>query len=73
MTNLKNPDALSEIEIKVMIGTCKGMTNAEIAEIIFKSPNSVHRYRKDLYQKLYVKNKEELVKVASKLFGLTVS
>jgi len=68
MANLKNPDALSETEIKVLLGTCHGMSNTEIAKTIYKSHRTVDRYRKDLYQKLYVRNKEELMNVAGRLF-----
>jgi DNA-binding CsgD family transcriptional regulator len=70
MANLKNPDHLSEMEIKVMIATCNGLSNSEIARITSKSPRMVDRYRQNLYDKLYVKDKQELVKVASKLFRL---
>ncbi len=70
MAYLKNPDHLSEIEIKVMIATCNGLSNSEIARIISKSKRMVDRYRRNLYHKFYVKNKQELVKVASRLFRL---
>jgi DNA-binding CsgD family transcriptional regulator len=70
MANLKNPDHLSEIEIKVMLATCNGLSNSEIARIISKSQRMVERCRKNLYNKFYVRNKEELVKVAGKLFRL---
>ena len=71
MANLKNPDHLSEIEIKVMLATCHGLSNSETARIISGSPHTVKRYRKNLCDKFYVRNKQELVKVADKLFKLS--
>jgi LuxR family transcriptional regulator, csgAB operon transcriptional regulatory protein len=70
MANLKNPDALSTDEIKVLIATCQGFSNTEIAKSIYKSQHSVDRHRKHLYRKLHVRNKQEFVTVASKLFRL---
>ncbi len=70
MANLKNPDHLSEVEIKVLIATCNGMSNTQIAKSISRSHHSVNRYRKELYKKFYVKNKVELVDIAGRLFRL---
>jgi DNA-binding NarL/FixJ family response regulator len=65
-----NPDALSEMEIKVLVGTCKGLSSAEIAPLVYRSPRTVEKCRSDLYEKFYVRNKVELMEVAGKLLKL---
>ncbi len=66
----KNPDDLSEMEIKVLIGTCKGLSSTEIARFVYRSHRAVEKCRTVLYRKFYVTNKMELIKVAGKLFKL---
>lgn len=70
MQNLKNPDHLSEIEIKVMLATCKGLSNSEIARKFSKNDRMIDHCLKNLYDKFYVRNKKELTEVASRLFRL---
>jgi DNA-binding CsgD family transcriptional regulator len=66
----KNPDDLSELEIKVMIGTCNGLSCSEIGRLLYKPDRTIEKCRKNLYQKFYVKSKEEFIRVARKLFKL---
>jgi DNA-binding NarL/FixJ family response regulator len=70
MAYLKNPDELSEVEIKVLLGTCYGVGDSTIAKMIRKSNRTVERYRKYLCEKLNVRDADELVKVSTQLFKL---
>jgi len=70
MAYLKNPDELSEVEIKVLLGTCYGVGDSAIAKMIRKSNRTVERHRKYLCEKLNVRDADELVKVSTQLFKL---
>lgn len=65
-----NPDAISETEFAVLASTCEGLSCLEIGQEIRRSHRTVEKYRNHLYQKLHVRNKKELIKVASILFKL---
>lgn len=66
----KNPDAISEIEFAVLASTCEGLSNSEIGKEIQRSHRTVAKYRNDLYKKLHVSSRKELIKVATKLLKL---
>jgi DNA-binding NarL/FixJ family response regulator len=63
------PDNLSEIEITVHKYICKGLSSTDISKIIHKSHRTVEKYRNDLYQKLRVNNKKELIEKGLNLFN----
>jgi DNA-binding NarL/FixJ family response regulator len=62
----KFPTKLSTDEITLIQCICKGLSSASIADILNKSPRTIERYRLDLYQKVGVKNKEQLIVEAGK-------
>ena len=70
LPSTKNPDDISEIEFAVLASTCEGLSSLEIGQEIRRSHRTVEKYRNHLYQKLHVRNKKELIKVASVLFKL---
>ena len=70
MANLRNPDGLSEIEIKVLLGTCYGVGDSALAKMIKKSNRTVERHRRYLCEKLNVRDTDELVEVGTRLFKL---
>ncbi len=70
LPSTKNPDDISEIEFAVLASTCEGLSSLEIGQEIRRSHHTVEKYRGHLYQKLHVRNKRDLIKVASILFKL---
>lgn len=56
--------ALSPTEHKILSLICRGLTNAEIAERVFLSVETVNWYRKRLLAKYDVKNSVQLVALA---------
>lgn len=56
--------ALTKREKEVLAQIAEGMTNAEIAEKLFISVDTVETHRKNLYSKLNVKNSVMLVRFA---------
>lgn len=57
---------LTEVERKILRLLCEGLTNAEIADRIYLSHETVNWYRKRLLSKFNVKNTAALVAVALK-------
>lgn len=55
---------LSQRERELLRLICEGLTNGEIAEQIFLSPETIKGYRKNLLLKLGAKNTAVLVKMA---------
>jgi len=55
---------LSHRERELLRLICEGLTNGEIAEQIFLSPETIKGYRKNLLLKLGAKNTAVLVKMA---------
>lgn len=56
---------ISDSELRVMKCVCKGMTNEEIASLLFLSPNTVKNHIKSVYAKLDIHNRAEFVKYAN--------
>lgn len=59
--NTRQPMELTEIEIVLLEGICKGLSSTQLGEIIHKSPRTIEDYRTALYQKFEVRNKEQLI------------
>ncbi|MEM9300168.1 MAG: LuxR C-terminal-related transcriptional regulator [Bacteroidota bacterium] len=57
---------LNSKEKKVLKLICQGLSSTQIGELINRSPRTVEGYRNDLYEKLGVKNKIELIAFAFK-------
>lgn len=55
---------LSEREVEVLVLIASGLTNAEIAERLFVSVRTVETHRAHIHQKLNVRTRAELVRVA---------
>ena len=55
---------LSEREVKVLALIANGLTNAEIAERLYVSVRTVESHRAHIHQKLNVRTRAELVRVA---------
>ena len=65
-----NPfNVLSKTEYKVALQLLNGKSNQEIAEIFFRSVDTINSHRKNIYKKLDVANVVEFVKLGIK-FGL---
>jgi DNA-binding NarL/FixJ family response regulator len=62
--NPENPLSLSRREIEVLKLIAEGFTNKEIADKLFISPLTVDSHRKNLIQKMGVRNTASLVKIA---------
>jgi DNA-binding NarL/FixJ family response regulator len=60
----KNSFCLSERELVVVSYLVKGKTYSEIAEIIFLSPHTVKTHIKNIYKKMNVHTRAEVVKLA---------
>jgi two-component system invasion response regulator UvrY len=60
---------LSKTEYKVALELLNGKSNQEIAEIFFRSVDTINSHRKNIYKKLDVANVVEFVKLGIK-FGL---
>lgn len=56
---------LSEAEVRVMRLLCDGMSNIEIANELFLSPNTVKRHVSTAYVKTRTRNRAEFVRFAS--------
>lgn len=57
---------LSEREVQVLFNICKGLSNREIAEILFLSKRTVDKHRENILLKTQSKNTAELVVYAIK-------
>ncbi len=60
------PVHLSERELEIITRIAEGYTNTEIAEMLFLSPHTVNTHRKNIMQKLGVKNTASIVMYAVK-------
>jgi len=58
--NVKENIHLSKLETTVY-GICRGLSSNDLAKDIHKSPRTVDDYRKSLYIKFEVHNKEQLI------------
>lgn len=58
---------LTDREMEVLREVCLGLTNAEIAEKLFLSPRTVEGHRKNIMEKMNVKNTAGMVVYAIKL------
>jgi DNA-binding NarL/FixJ family response regulator len=54
---------LLEHEIQILSFICKGLSSTDIGKIMYKSHRTVEKYREDLYRKLNVNSKKELIEV----------
>jgi len=78
ISNTKQNDAqgekvqLTEREVEVLNLICKGMTNDEIAESLFLSPNTIKGYRTEILSKTGCKNTASLVMYALKNKFVTI-
>jgi DNA-binding NarL/FixJ family response regulator len=59
-----NSHKLSKREMEIVQLVVKGLSSAEIAETLFLSTFTVETHRRNIHQKLKVKNTAELVKIA---------
>ena len=57
---------LTEREIEVLYNICKGLSNQEIADLLFISKRTVHKHRENLLLKTNAKNTAGLVVYAIK-------
>lgn len=64
--NQKNKKLLTKREYEVYILLLSGITNIEIGEALFVSTNTVKTHNRNIYKKLGVSNKSELIKTHSK-------
>lgn len=58
----KEFDILSEREMKVLLLIIEGMSNKEIADQIFLSVDSVKKTIQNIYSKMHVKNRSQMIK-----------
>ena len=66
-----NEHGLSKRELEVLWLICEGKSNAEIAEKIFVSINTVKYHVKNIFVKLDVQNRKQLISVSTKSKKLT--
>jgi DNA-binding CsgD family transcriptional regulator len=59
--NNKAQIELSKLETALLEGICQGLSSTELAGFVHKSPRTVEGYRKSLYMKFNVQNKEQLI------------
>ena len=59
-------DALSEREVDILLGICKGLSNQEIADQLFISKRTVDAHRANILEKTGCKNTASLVVYAMK-------
>lgn len=64
-TSTQNSD-LSEREIEILFNICKGLSNHEIADLLFISKRTVDKHRENILSKTQSKNTVELVVYAIK-------
>lgn len=57
----KNLEVLTSRELEIAKHVCEGKTNKEIAEVLFISQNTVRNHIYNIYKKVGVKNKIELI------------
>jgi len=65
-THPKEEVKFTEREIEVLEQICKGLSNQEIADVLFISPRTVERHRANLFNKTGSKNSVNLVMYAIK-------
>lgn len=64
--NKPKSNDLTEREVEVLYHICKGLSNQEIAEVLFLSKRTVDKHRENLLSKTGVKNTAGLVIFAVK-------
>jgi DNA-binding NarL/FixJ family response regulator len=57
-----DPSALSRRESEVLAGICRGLTNAEVAQELYLSVNSVKTYIRSGYRKIGVDRRSQAVR-----------
>ncbi len=57
---------LNDVEAKLVKGICDGLGSKELAELLYKSPRTIEKYRHELYRKFNVANKEQLIAKVSR-------
>jgi DNA-binding NarL/FixJ family response regulator len=67
------PVNLSERELEIITLIAEGLTNSEIADRLFLSPHTVNTHRKNIMQKLGVKNTASVVMYAVKAHLVNVN
>lgn len=61
-----DPDRLSEREIEILVGICRGLSTQEIADKLFISKRTVDKHRANILEKSGCKNSTSLVVYAIK-------
>lgn len=56
---------LSPTEIVILRAICKGQSSTDIGKLVNKSHRTVEKYRNELYQKLNVADKKQLISLVS--------
>ncbi|WP_407641840.1 response regulator transcription factor [Arabiibacter massiliensis] len=59
------PPGLSKREVEILQYLCKGRSRPYIAETLYLSENTVRTHSKNIYVKLGVHNRQELLDLAS--------
>jgi DNA-binding CsgD family transcriptional regulator len=54
---------LTILEVKVIMLVCDGLANAQIAEELQMSENTVKSHLRIIYQKCGIKNRHEMIKI----------
>lgn len=62
----KCPVSLTELDVTILQGICKGFSSTQIGDLTNKSPRTVEKYRNELYQKFKVNNLQQLIVEASR-------
>jgi DNA-binding NarL/FixJ family response regulator len=57
---------LSEREVEILSGLVEGRNHKELAEQLFISPHTARKHIANIYSKLHVKNRSQVVKMAMK-------
>lgn len=65
-THIKKNTELTERELEILYNICKGLTNQEIADLLFISKRTVDKHRENILLKTESKNTAELVIYAIK-------
>ena len=55
------PDGLSQREIEILVGVCRGLSNQEIADELFISKRTVDKHRANILEKTGCKNTASMV------------
>jgi LuxR family maltose regulon positive regulatory protein len=69
LSNQALVEPLTNREIEILLILPKGLSNQEIAEMLFISPETVKRHLYNIYQKFDVKNRQQAI-VKAKSLGI---